>query len=354
MFEIRAGREEDKGQILELIKDVFGEEQAERAARRWHWQWHEDPRLDKPGYRGVVAEWDGRIIGTLSGIPAGLHIAGQPVFASWFTDNIVHWGHLRRALKAQKRLGDSTGPDLSNGIAAAMLNHSAADYMQLGKHVTGPVEPTLYRIGFQAQKGTGSWARLVSFRQPLETVVGKYAGMLLAALADWVIPRIPQPSLPVEALAGDFDARFDGLWASAKQEYPAITLRDAATLNWRYRRHPDTVYTVLTVEEQGVLVGYLVYSIYFRHKQRRAHIVDILTGRENSAARLALLAAALRHMRREGVHKVECYGNGLILWADLKRTGFAPRLDRGKEQLALARHLPDVELYITRGDGDGG
>lgn len=354
MFEIRAGRESDKGQILELIKDVFGDDQAQRAERRWHWQWHEDPRLDEPGYKGVVAEWDGRVIGTLSSIPCGLHIAGQPVPAFWFTDNLVHWGHLRRALKERKRRGDSAGPDLSHGIAAAMLNHPAAGSTQLGKHVAGPMITISTRFGFTPLKGTDSWARLISFRQPIESVAGNYAGLLLAAVADLFIPRIPKPALDVATLAGDFDARFDGFWADAKRQYPAITLRDSAALNWRYRQHPDTAYTVLTVEDKGILCGYLVYSIFFRHQQRRAHIVDALAQYGNAVALDSLLAEALRQMRREGVHKVECYSGGSMLTSGLKRAGFAPRIKKGNGDPTMVRRLPEVNLYITRGDGDGG
>ena len=354
MFEIRAGRESDKAEILELIKDVFGADQALRAERRWHWQWQEDPRLDRPGYQGVVAEWDGRVIGTLSSIPCGLYLAGQPVAASWFTDSVVHWGRLRRALREQKRRGEPAGPDLSGGIAAALMNHPAAGDIQLGKHITGPMVAIGSKIGFTPLKDMGSWARLISFRQPLESMLGKYAGMLLASVADLFITKIPKPSLAVTPLEGDFDPRFDELWASAKREYPAITRRDRATLDWRYRRHPDTAYTVLTVEDKGVLSGYLVYSIFFRHGQRRAIIVDALAQYGNTLALGSLIAAALRQMRLGGVHKVECYSGGSMLTSELKRAGFAPRIKKGKDHPTMVRGLPDVDLYITRGDGDGG
>ncbi len=217
MFEIRPGRDDDKIQILELVQDVFGTEQAERAEKRWQWQWHDDPLLEKPGYNGVVAEWNGKIIGNLSCVPAGLHINGQPVSAYWYTDALVHWGHLRRAMKEQKRSGNSIGPDMSNGIAAAMLNHPAAGHKQLGKHVAGSMETIGLRIGFKPFSKMDSWARIISFTQPFEAVVGKPGAMLLGAVADLFVPLIPKPSLEVKALEGNFDDRFDALWLSAKQ-----------------------------------------------------------------------------------------------------------------------------------------
>jgi len=353
MFEIRQGREEDKSQILELIKDVFNEEQAQRADRHWHWQC-QDPRLEKPGYFGVVAVWNDRVIGSLSGIPMGLYVDGQPFPANWHTDNCVHWGNLRRAWREIKRSGNPQDLDFSNGISAAMIDFAAPGFGQAGKHNTDAAEVLLHKMGFTALKDSGSWTRIISFRQPLEEYAGKIAALLLGSLADVFLPSIPKPSLDVQVLEGEFDNRFDILWEEAKNAYPAITRRDRASLNWRYRQHPDLAYTVLTVSEQDRLLGYLVYSTFFRHRQRRGQIVDILAGKEDSATRRALIAAALRRMRTEAVHKVECYTTSPVLTGDLKRLKFKARLHNGKAALTLARYLPDKEYYITRGDGDGG
>ena len=355
MLEIRAGRDSDKAEILGLIREVFGAEEAERAERRWQWQWVEDPRLGSPGYRGVVAEWKGRVIANLSCLPSGLHLHGQPVDAYWFADALAHWGSIRRAMREMKRAGEvEGGPDLSKGIAAAMLNHPAAGDAQLGKHLTDPMSVVAYKIGSTDQKDTGSWARIISFRQPLERYLGKFLARLLGWLADWVLPRIPKPRAKVRQLEGAFDERFDQLWQQVKAEYPAITRRDRATLEWRYRKHPDTTYTVLIAENDGKLQGYLVYACFHRHQQYRAHIVDILAGRDCPSVLNDLISDAMQRMRREGVHKVECYAGGTALIAELEGLGFRQRLHNGKPQSTLIRRLPDVELYVTRGDGDGG
>jgi hypothetical protein len=355
MFVIRPGRDSDKPQILELIKDVFDEHQASRAEKHWQWQWHEDPRLEHPGYNGVVAEWNGRIIGSLSSIPSGLHIDGQPVPAHWHTDNIVHWGNLRRALRELKRSGGGEGPDLTNGVSAAMINFAAAPhYGQFGKHLTPGSEVACFKLGFVPVKDSGSWSRIVSFRPLLAEYAGKLLGLLLGSLADVVLPGIPKPAMDVQVLEGDFDGRFDVLWEAAKTAYPAITRRDSAVLNWRYRRHPEQAYSVLTTDGPNGLAGYLVYASFTRHRQRRAHIVDILADKDNTAARAALIAAALRRMKAEGVHKVECYATSPVLTANLKALGFSQRVHKGKSQGTLTRLRPETEYYFTRGDGDGG
>jgi hypothetical protein len=355
MLEIRAGRDTDKGAILGLIKEVFGNEEAERAERRWHWQWHEDPRLGSPGYRGVVAEWNGQVIANLSCLSSGLHLQGEPVDAYWFADALAHWGSIRRAMREMKRAGVvEGGPDLSKGIAAAMLNHPAAGVAQLGKHLTDPMAVVAYKIGSTDQKDTGSWSRILSFRQPLENYIGKLWAGLLGWCADWVLPRLPPLKKEVRRLEGSFDERFDVLWEQVRREYPAITRRDRATLEWRYRKHPDTAYTVLIVEDHGELLGYLVYACFHRHQQHRAQIVDILAPCTHTDALNDLLSDAMQRMRRDGVHKVECYAGGKIMINALEGLGFKQRLHNGKPQSTLIRRLPDVELYVTRGDGDGG
>jgi len=356
MLEIRPGRESDKPQILLLIKLVYGEDVAERAERRWHWQWYEDPRLTEPGFHGVVAEWNGQVIACVSSLPAGLYIYGLPVEAFWFVDGLVHWSSVRRALRSQKRAKSPSrgAPDLSKGLYAAMLNHPSAGVMQMGKHLTDGAAVVCYKIGASAQLGTGSWSRLISFRQPLKGVVGKPLALALGWLVDLAVPRIPKAAHQVNLHEGCFDERFDVLWNQVKDDYQAITRRDSVTLNWRYRRHPDTAYTVLTVTDKNAVLGYLVYSCFYRHQQYRAHIVDLLVHRQYYAVLDDLLITAMLKMRAECVHRVECYAGNSQVVSALKRTKFKERFQNGNPQSTLVRGLPEVELYITRGDGDGG
>jgi hypothetical protein len=351
MIEIRPGNDSDKKQVLELIDAVFGSQHAEKLERLWHWQWHCDPRLSQPGFRATVAEWRGRLISTLSHIPAGLFVRGQPVAANWCVDILVHGGLLRQALKEQKPIQTAQGPDLSNGVAAAMLNHPSAGSVQMAKHVAKNMLTITYRIGFEALPDSGSWVRRLSYQRTLQRVLGKPVGMVIAAGANLTIPRLCQPKLAVDTLQGGFDARFDQLWAQVKNEFGAITLRDAATLNWRYRQHPETSYTVLTLATSGELRGYIVFSLLLSNSRLRAQIVDVLTRSGDTEALNTLLAGALQQLRRQAVEKVECYACGPPLSLALKQFGFELQL---KQEPVIVRGLPIAELYVTRGDGDGG
>lgn len=379
MIDIRPGTEADKGQILTRMQEIYGRAAARRAERLWYWQWHRDPRLPTPGYRGVVATWHGEVIGNLATLPAGLYIGGEPVQAWWFVDVLVHWGMARRALREQRDPGrrrdgrrvppgqtrpprSRDGPDLSRGLAGALFDHPAAGPIQLGKHIADPMAAIGARVGFVALPDTGSQQRRVSTRHALGRFLGRPLGDLTGALVDLALPRCPRPRLPVEPLDGPFDARFDALWEQVRGAYPAICRRDAAVLNWRYLEHPegehpDSGHRVLTLTERDRLRGYCVLRTFDRGERRRGKLLDLLTAPDDQEARAALLSAALRELRRLRVERVECFHSDATIAQLLDGLGFQPRTSKaGRPRVMMARNLPAAAsgLYATQGDGDGG
>ena len=357
MIEIRPGTDADRPQIIARIAEVFGPEPAARAQRLWDWQWHQDPRLPTPGYRGVVAEWQGQIIGNLATIPAGLHIGGEPVTAHWCVDVLVHWGLMRQALKEHRRQAPAVGPDLSRGIAAALFDHPDAGSIQFGKHISDPMMTITERIGFTAAPDSGSMHRRVSLRQTLGCALGRPLGGLIGAAADLGLPLGPRPRLPLEVLAGEFDGRFDRLWEGVRCQYPAICRRDAPTLNWRYRCHPDGDYQVIAAGDGERLRGYCVLLTYDKGRRRWAKIVDLLTAPGDTEAIRALVGGALRRLREQRAERVETFACGGGMAACLGSMGFTARLTKsGRAQPLMVRALPPAAagVYVTQGDGDGG
>jgi hypothetical protein len=356
VIEIRPGTDLDRPQILARIAEVFGATQAARTDRLWDWQWHQDPRLPTPGYRGLVAVWRGHVVGALSTIPAGLHIEGRPVTAHWCVDVLVHWGLLRQALKDAERQAPVDAPDLSRGVAAALLDHPAAGPIQLAKHISDPMMAIIERLGFTAVAGSGSVDRRVTIRHPLGQVLGPRLGGWLGALGDLALPRIPAPRLAVEPLASVFDGRFDHLWETVRPLYPAICLRDARTLDWRYGRHPEGGYQVLTVGDAARLRGYVVVLAHPKGRRRWGKIVDLLTAPGDAEAIAALVAGALGVLRTERAERVEAFACSAQVAAVLGSLGFAPRLTKSdRPQPLMARALPEVAagIHVTQGDGDG-
>ncbi len=357
MISVRAASDADKDSILQLFSEVFGPRSAERTGRLWHWQWQLDPRLKSPGYRGVVAEWQGRIIGNVSYIPAALHVDGEPIVASWGVNVVIHWRLVRRALRARRTRGGSNrsvpegSPDLSNGLAAALIDHVSNDPVQFGKHISEQMLAITEKIGFSCIDSSGSWGRQLSLTPRMQRIVGGALAPVVAWPANRMLPRIPKESPDIELFEGDFDGRFDRLWRAVRSGYQVIGLRDAATLTWRFRRHPGSRYRVSTLSEERELRGYIVTSVVPRGRFLQGKIIDLLAARDDSEAVEALLGAALSGMRRDGVAGVDCYASHAALVEALKSAGFSARQ---KLHSIVVRGLPAADIYVTEMDGDGG
>ena len=346
----------DREAILGLIGKVFGEEVAGRAEGLWGWQWEQDPRLETPGYQGVIVEWDGQMIATMAMIPAGLWLRGQPVEAFWYADALVHFAGVRRALRAARSSGD---PDqlalFSQGLSQIIFTAPELTAYQLGKHLTPPMQIAARAAGAIEQAGTQSFGRVVSLKGLLKKPLGRFLGPVLGAFLDLFLPAIPKPKRKVVRLDGLFDARFDALWQRVIPQHTAITRRDAAVLNWRYRAHPEKSYEVWMVEGEAEVLGYLVLGRLERHGQPRAQVVDLLALDEEAEVLRALLSRALRGLRREGVLKVECYTGSAAVKSVLERLRFKERMQEGRSMPVVIRPDPGIDsLYVTRGDGDGG
>jgi hypothetical protein len=213
----------------------------------------------------------------------------------------------------------------------------------------------LLRIGFRELPHSGNFSRRVSLRQSLAGSLGVALGGMVAVAADLPYAAIRRPSAAVEPLEGPFDDRFDRLWQRVMPRYGAVGLRDAETLNWRYRAHPDTGYRTLFVADAGEIRGYLVLCTYWHGARLRARIVDILADPEDHRVMLDLMAAGLRLARGAGADRVGCFVTGATLEAAVQRLGFRPRLKKSKEpQPLMFRGLSAPDLHATAGDGDGG
>lgn len=356
MLKVREAVAEDRPEILALIERVFGADVATRARRFWAWQWEADPRLAGRGYQGVVIEWDGQMIATMATIPAGLFLRGHPVNAFWYVDALVHWSGVRRALRAARASGC---PDqlalFSKGISQLIFTAPELSAYQLGKHLTPPMQLAAHEAGAIDQPGTQSLDRVVSVKALLGRSLGRALGWMLGTIVDLFLPSIARQRHEVRLLEGDFDARFDVLWTAALKSHVAITLRDARLLNWRYRQHPERSYEVLIIEAGDALLGYLVMGRIERHGQARAQIVDLLAHEDDPRVLNSLVVAALRRLRRDGVLKLECYTGSAAVRDVLIRLRFRERRVDGKSMPVVIRPDPGLpELYVTRGDGDGG
>jgi hypothetical protein len=120
--------------------------------------------------------------------------------------------------------------------------------------------------------------------RPLATVVGGVGDVL------WQGRRVLQgraDDLQVERLDADCGAEFDALDARCAPATGVAGVRDAAYLNWRYRRNPVWRHEILAARRAGSLAGYAVL------RPTAPSIVALLDlCAEDAAVARALLASA--------------------------------------------------------------
>ena len=337
---------------------MFGSAHAARVKELWRWRWDLNPQLTSTGYRGVVAEWQDQVVGTLSLLPAGLFVRGQQVPSFWCIDMLVHMGLYRQALRderaaggsqAQQHAGVDRAASLRKGIAEQMFDHAHAAAVLFGKHLSEGIRVVTIKTGFRDLDRSGYWTRNLSFTQRISRAVGHWIAPMIAAVPNIALARVPQPERDVVIFEGDFDDAFDELWEEARTTYPAITLRDAKTLQWRYRQRPDVKYIALTARDATRLRGYAIMRTYEQRRCVRGRIVDLLAAVDDHVTRRDLLYASLAVLRDHDADRVTSYALDELATAALAETGFAPTRPPAWT-CALGLDVPD--FYGTAGDGD--
>lgn len=338
--EIRASREQDREGILGLAEHVFGTQPAQTMRREWQWQWHEDPRLQRPGHVGVVAECRGEIVASTALQPAGMVWDGEPVSAWWSVNTMVHSRHRRQGIAER--------------MFTSMLSERENDIV-LGKGISAPALPMLQKCGFTLADTGGYWRRTLNLAPSLARLVGPWLAKPLALVPNVIrcrLPAKPDAVVAVDATsASAFDARFDELWSSIVNKFECITRRDAAVLDWRYRRHPLQRFRVLQCFDGPRLRGYIVFRIHERRRIRRARICDLLAADDSADVRQRLLLGAMHAAREAGADRIDCFAGAQSLRQSLRQLAFTPAA--GPEPLAM-RGVSCKSPYVMAGDGDGG
>ena len=352
--EVRLARESDRSGILELVIAAHGRAHAEDVEKLWNWRWRDDPRLKEPGYYGLLGAWRGRVLASVSWLPAGLLRHGVPFDASWGVDAAVHFGWLRESLresraedKAERRTRESRG---KKSIMEDLLTHPDSPRFQVAKNLTERMQIVAKRVGYEPGAGSGYLMRNLSVTPRIKRVVGGVLAPVVAWLPDRLIGRFPAGLDGATRYEGDFDESFDELWQEVSPEYPVISLRDSRTLNWRYRHHPLQDYITLVYRSGGHLKGYVVVATLPKRGRPRGRIVDLLTRRGDQETTVRLLTGALRELLRQRVARVDCYIGEEDQATSGRQMGFHRRST--STPLLVIGEIGD-HPYLTAGDGDG-
>lgn len=334
---VREADSSDHEALLAFSRGVRGEAWAARWEATFDWRWHHDPR-PRPagvadGYVGAVAEVAGRVVASVSCLPAGLYIRGEPVEAYWQFDSFVHPDFRRRGLAGRlMTLHAPRGALLAKGTSEAML-------------------AARHKAGFADVPGSGWYSRTLRVGPRVARLVGWSLAGALAAGPDAVLRRrLPAASGRVRQVELSFDERFDDLWERVCRGYDCLAIRNAAALRWRFAHHPTDAYTLLTLEadSSGELRGYAVLEVVERRRRPLGRIVDLLTAADDEEGRRELIAGSLHMLHAMGADSAACYATGEHLRLSLLAMNW--RTKPGRDPMTQ-RGLKGVP-HVTTADGD--
>jgi len=152
--------------------------------------------------------------------------------------------------------------------------------------------------------------------------------------------------------------RIDGFFDEAARPFDFVVVRTRDYMNWRYFDPAAGRFTVRVAEQQGRLLGYLVFKI----SEGEGYIVDLLVLPGRTDVVRSLVEDALHLLREAGVERVICWMisrhpyNGI-----LRRYGFVDtRRDVGFGYQPVSLEDRDLEflddpharIHLTHGDTD--
>ena len=155
-----------------------------------------------------------------------------------------------------------------------------------------------------------------------------------------------------------FDDRIEGFFDKAARPFDFVVVRTRDSMNWRYCDPAAGRFTVRVAEQEGRLLGYLVFKIM----ESEGQIADLLALPGRTDVVRSLVEDALRLFREAGVERVTCWMiarhpyNGI-----LRRYGFIDSgRDAGFSCFPLNPDSPDVDfvddprarIHLTHGDSD--
>jgi hypothetical protein len=307
----------DEVSILALFRQVF---HREMSPSFWRWRYRDDPF----GQSVIRMAFDGdRLVGHFAAIPMKVAVTGE-IYTDIFPMTAM------------------THPDYGGrGIFTSLMDQTYRSCAQKGASLV---------YGFCNQNSLGPSVRY-GYRNVIKTVLWQKK-LNANSITGPPIDKVEPVSI--------FDDRIDALWETVKNDYPVINIRNKEFLNWRYIRAPHTEYSCFVYADGGAVAGYIVLKVYTEPGLIKAHIVDLLSVRDEFVVR-ALIGKAYRYFSEKGIYDLSCWMMGSPFYRGIfEAEGFFAGPDAtnfGVKRLdlknALLSDVEDTSLwYATMGDSD--
>jgi hypothetical protein len=272
-YVIREATLEDVPGIRALFARAYGSELPEE---EWRWKFERNP----DGWYGIIAEWEGKIVGNFAGWPMRFLVAGRP--------RLVY------------SAGDVATDPVARGFSKA-------------RNIYGDMAQTFYeRVGQRGVPFTFGFPHARA--HAISNRLGGTHDFFPVREVRVACEEFPAP--PPDAGSGDFVGEdFDELWACASRHLPNAPVRDRLRTNWRFHARPTRYYRMVWLAEPGRLRAWAALSVV----GERALVADFV-GREPDGSDLpGLFAAAAAEARRLGARHLVFWktpGGPGRLWID--------------------------------------
>ncbi len=292
MAEIERYRPEDRRQVEQLYRRVFGLDAAEANRLRWDWQYRRNPHVPPDGPLIWLAREGTSVVGQYATMPVKVAVNGQEIQGAWGMDVMVAPERQRQGL------GDVLFRTWDRNVGASLgLGLSEASYRLFQKMQwpdVGPVPCFVKPLSRRALRRP-TWPvglnRLVSY-----------------LTLPWVkLVSRPRPLQGEVRVIREFDAGFTRLWDRIRDKFSFCVRRDAAYLTWKYIQAPHVRYTIAALERGGEVAGYAVYRHAQEPRGRVTLLVDILTDPDDASGFLTLLRWVDREARAADSDKIRTF-----------------------------------------------
>jgi GNAT superfamily N-acetyltransferase len=361
-WRVRPAQPDDADAIVGLLNDVYG---GWGNRDYWQWKYQQPPALFRSP--SAVADLNGRIVGHFGIVPLMAAWKGRTVRAAQTVDAVVLPAYRHRGIHTSLGhyvLGHAAQAGITFIYAFPGLFSLAVDRrmgyrpvafvpemvrllrprqtLVLALHLLPGDLRALYAVCQETAWSPGTVRRLARLRRSL---------LLLASWASDPVVTRPRRSRSSGVAdfelrsIGEFDPRFDVLWAQVRDDTTLGVCKDAGYLTWRYRLNPGERYQVIAAERGKELIGFLV----MRHAGLCSDIAELLALPGRSDVVSSLLATAIMQAQRAGSIVVTAWAPVEHPYhASLRQARFVSqrRLHRLAERCpAMARRLYQVTIY---------
>ena len=359
---VRNAGEEDAPGMAELLSRAFDRWPAREVEvsplEHLRWRMRSDPLAPRHQW---VAEIDGKITAMAGNIFRRLRVRGRDYLAREGVDSAadplyqvtgLYAAMVDRVRESPHRSDTDLGFSfMTNPVLLKRRRHRGrkplANPIQV---LEKPYRPRAVVARRRKRYGGRLPAPLAALRIGLRSALHRLSHVPYRehARCDWSITTLER-----------FDDRIEELFEEAAQPFDFLVIRSRDYLNWRYCEPAAGRFTVRVAEENGRLLGYLV----FRIAEGEGYVADLLALPGRTDVVRSLIEDALHLLREAAVAQVTCWMisrhpyNGI-----LQRYGF---IDSGRHvefgcftmdpDSTLVDFLfddPDARIHLTHGDSD--